>query len=160
MYVHSLYEFCYRSYIQWECHSVLAKLHPITFYRIFFWGVCGSWLNATFCFLWFTNCVLLFEKGLILGCLWPLVFVFKEHFDTRHLVKELIPSLRSWLWHHRLPNVTTIKAQPRLWWHLGVCGVTAMTENEVSISILSWYHKINFDLRVFVKPNCLSAAHV
>ena len=25
MYVHSLYEFCYRSYIQRECHSVLAK---------------------------------------------------------------------------------------------------------------------------------------
>ena len=37
--VHSLYEFCYRSYIQQECHSVLAKLHPITFYR----GVRGSW---------------------------------------------------------------------------------------------------------------------
>ena len=29
----SLYEFCYRSYIQRECHSVLAKLHPFTFYR-------------------------------------------------------------------------------------------------------------------------------
>ena len=33
MYVHSLYKFCYRSYIQRGCHSVLAKLHPITFYR-------------------------------------------------------------------------------------------------------------------------------
>ena len=32
-------------------------------------------LNATFCFLWFTNCVLLFDKNLILGCLWILVFV-------------------------------------------------------------------------------------
>ena len=32
-------------------------------------------LNATFCFLWFTNCVLLFDKNLILGCLWLLVFV-------------------------------------------------------------------------------------
>ena len=32
--VHSLYEFCYRSYIQRECHSVLAKLHPITFYIV------------------------------------------------------------------------------------------------------------------------------
>ena len=38
MYVHSLYEFCYRSYIQRECHPVLAKLHPITFYRIVFLG--------------------------------------------------------------------------------------------------------------------------
>ena len=32
-------------------------------------------LNATFCFLWFTNCVLLFDKNLMLGCLWLLVFV-------------------------------------------------------------------------------------
>ena len=46
MYVHSLYEFCYRSYIQWECHSVLAKLHPITFYR----GVRGSWAECHFLF--------------------------------------------------------------------------------------------------------------
>ena len=44
MYVHSLYEFCYRSYIQWECHSVLAKLHPMTFYR----GVRGSWAECHF----------------------------------------------------------------------------------------------------------------
>ena len=27
-------------------------------------------LNATFCFLWFTNCVLLIDISLILGCLW------------------------------------------------------------------------------------------
>ena len=46
---------------------------------------------------------------------------------------KLIPRFRSWLWHHRLPNVTTTEAAPRLWWHLGVCGVTAITENEVSI---------------------------
>ena len=46
MYVHSLYEFCYRSYIQRECHSVLAKLHPITFYR----GVRGSWAECHFLF--------------------------------------------------------------------------------------------------------------
>ena len=38
MYVHSLYEFCYRTYIQRECNSVLAKLHPITFHRIVFLG--------------------------------------------------------------------------------------------------------------------------
>ena len=35
-------------------------------------------LNATFCLLWFTNCVLLFDKSLILGCLWPLVFVLNN----------------------------------------------------------------------------------
>ena len=46
MYVHSLYEFCYRPYIQWECHSVLAKLHPITLYR----GVSGSWAECHFFF--------------------------------------------------------------------------------------------------------------
>ena len=44
--VHSLYEFCYRSYIQRECHSVLAKLHPITFY----WGMRGSWSECHFVF--------------------------------------------------------------------------------------------------------------
>ena len=32
-------------------------------------------LNAILCFLWFTNCVLLFDKNLLLGCLWHLVFV-------------------------------------------------------------------------------------
>ena len=32
-------------------------------------------LNAILCFPWFTNCVLLFDKSLILGCLWHLVFV-------------------------------------------------------------------------------------
>ena len=74
MYVHSLYEFCYRSYIQRECHSVWAKLHPITFYR----GVRCSWAECHFFFLWFTNCVLLFDQNLILGCLWLLVFVLNN----------------------------------------------------------------------------------
>ena len=78
MYVHSLYEFCYRSYIQRECHSVLAKLHPITFYRIISGECAVPGLNATFWFLWFTNCVLLFDKSLILGCLCPLVFVLSN----------------------------------------------------------------------------------
>ena len=32
-------------------------------------------LNAILCFLWFTNCVLLFDNNLILGCLWHWVFV-------------------------------------------------------------------------------------
>ena len=68
IYVHSLYELCYRSYIQLECHSVLAKLHPITFYR----GVRGSWAECHFL------CVLLFDKNLILGCLWLLVFVLNN----------------------------------------------------------------------------------
>ena len=75
------------------------------------------------------------------------------------LLKELIPSLRSWLWHQRLPNFTT-EVQPRFWSHLAVCGVTAMTSNSVSISILLWYHKINFKVGDAVKPSCLSAPQV
>ena len=43
---------------------------------------------------------------------------------------------------------------------LGVCGVTAMTENEVSNSILSWCHKINFKLADVVEPNCFSTVKV
>ena len=35
-------------------------------------------LNAAFCFLWFTNCVFLFDKNLMLGCLWLLVFVLNN----------------------------------------------------------------------------------
>ena len=40
-----------------------------------------------FCFLWFTNCVLLSDdNSLIPGSLWLLAFCFKQHFDTRYLV--------------------------------------------------------------------------
>ena len=46
IYVLSLYELCYRSYIKRDCHSVLAKLHPITFYR----GVRGTWSECHFVF--------------------------------------------------------------------------------------------------------------
>ena len=76
MYVHSLYEFCYRSYIQRECHSVLAKLHPITFYKIVFLGsaLFLGWMPL-FVFFGLPNCVLLFDKSRILGWLWPLLFV-------------------------------------------------------------------------------------
>ena len=71
IYVHSLYEFCYRSYIQW---GVIQYWRSCTPSRSI--GECAvPGLNATFCFLWFTNCVLLFDKNLILGCLWLLVFV-------------------------------------------------------------------------------------
>ena len=82
VYLHSLYEFSYRIYIyiyiyiKRECHSVMAKVHPVTICRIGECAVLG--LNATFCFLWFTNRVLLFENSLILGCLWPLVFVLNN----------------------------------------------------------------------------------
>ena len=59
--------------------SAKWQLHPITFYRIISGECAVPGLNATFCFLWFTNCVLrLFDKSLILGCLWPLVFVLNN----------------------------------------------------------------------------------
>ena len=74
MYVHSLYEFCYRSYIQRECHSVLAKLHPITFYR----GVRGSWAECHFLFSLVYQLCLAFDINLILGCLWLLLFVLNN----------------------------------------------------------------------------------
>ena len=63
----------------YNCHSVLVKLHPITFYRIVFL-VSARFLGwmPLFRFLWFTDCVLLFDKSLILGCLWLLVFVLNN----------------------------------------------------------------------------------
>ena len=72
--VHSLYEFCYRSYIQRECHSVLAKLHPIMFYR----GVRGSWAECHFLFSLVYQLCLALDINLILGCLWLLVFVLNN----------------------------------------------------------------------------------
>ena len=79
MYVHSLHEFCYRTYIQRGCHSVLAKLHPITFYRIVFMGS-ARFLGLMPLFVFFglpiVSCSL--NKSLILGCLWPLVFVLNN----------------------------------------------------------------------------------
>ena len=68
MYVHSLYEFCYRTY-----------MYIYICIYIYISGECAvPGLNATFCFLWFTNCVLLFDISLILGCLWPLVYVLNN----------------------------------------------------------------------------------
>ena len=69
--VHSLYEFCYRSYIN---GSVIQYWRSCTPSRSI--GECAvPDLNAILCFLWFTNCVLLFDNNLILGCLWHCVFV-------------------------------------------------------------------------------------
>ena len=51
-----------------------------------------------FCFLWFTNCVLLSDdNNLIPGCLWRLTFCFKQHFDTRYLVFYNPSPLRKFL---------------------------------------------------------------
>ena len=54
---------------------------------LYFWGVCAvPGLNATFCFLWFTNCVLLFDKKSNTRMLVTFRICFKQHFDTRYLV--------------------------------------------------------------------------
>ena len=68
-------------YIQRECHSILAKLHPITFYRIVFLGSARflGWMPLFVFFgLPIVSCSLLFNISLILGCLWPLLFVLKN----------------------------------------------------------------------------------
>ena len=77
--MHSLYEFCYtynRSVVQywWSCTPSPSK-------GLYFWGVRGSWLNATLCFLWFTNCVLLYDTRMLV----TFGICFKQHFDTRYL---------------------------------------------------------------------------
>ena len=52
--------------------------NPSRSIELYFWGVRGSWPECHFFFLRFTNCVLLFDKSLTLGCLWPLVFVLNN----------------------------------------------------------------------------------
>ena len=64
--------------IQLKWNQIIHESTIITFYRIISGECAVPGLNATFCFLWFTNCVLLFDKSLILGCLWPLVFVLNN----------------------------------------------------------------------------------
>ena len=79
--VHSLYEFCYRTYIyiQQECHSVLVKLHPITFYRAVFL-VSARFLGWMPLFVFFDLPIVSWSliNGPILGCLWHLVFVLNN----------------------------------------------------------------------------------
>ena len=43
-------------------------------------------LNVTFCFLWFTNCVLLFDKSDDTRMLVAVGICFKQHFVTKYLV--------------------------------------------------------------------------
>ena len=69
--MHSLCEFCYRTYIyiHKQCRSVLVKLHPITGY----WNVFGECavpvLNATFCFIGSPILPCSLMNSPILGCL-------------------------------------------------------------------------------------------
>ena len=45
---------------------------------LYFWGVRGSWAECHFLSFFLSLCALLFDKSLILGCLWPLVFVLNN----------------------------------------------------------------------------------
>ena len=66
-------------------------------------------LNATFCFFWFTNCVLFFDKSLILGCLWPLAFVLNNTLilgiwcSTIPTIPRMFLSL-DFLWEYRIQH--------------------------------------------------------
>ena len=77
----SLYECCYRGYIyiQQECHPVLVKLHPITFYKTVFLGSARflGWMPLFVIFgLPVVSCSLI--NSLILGCSWLLAFVLSN----------------------------------------------------------------------------------
>ena len=81
VYMHSLNEFCYRTYIyiRQDCHSVLVKLHHITFYRTVFLGS-ARFLGWMPLFVFFgipiVSCCMI--NSLILGCFWLLVFVLNN----------------------------------------------------------------------------------
>ena len=81
IYICILYEFCYRTYIyiQQECHSVLVKLHAITFYRTVFLGS-ARFLGWMPLFVFFGLQIVSFSliNSLILGCSWLLVFVLNN----------------------------------------------------------------------------------
>ena len=108
MCVHSLYEFCYRSYIQRECHSVLARLHPITFYR----GMRGSWSECHFVFsLVYQLCLALWSQPNT-RMLVTLCICLKQYFDTRYLVFYNTSPPRMFLsldllWEYRIQHGAT-----------------------------------------------------
>ena len=74
------------TYIQRGCHSVLAKLHPITFYRIIFLGSARflGWMPLFVFFgLPIVSCSLIkFNTRMLV----TFGICFKQHFDTRYLV--------------------------------------------------------------------------
>ena len=108
MCVHSLYEFCYRSYIQRECHSVLARLHPITSYR----GMRGSWSECHFVFsLVYQLCLALWSQPNT-RMLVTLCICLKQYFDTRYLMFYNTSPPRMFLsldllWEYRIQHGAT-----------------------------------------------------
>ena len=79
LYMSSVIGHIYHIYIQQECRSVLVKLHPITFYRIVFLGSARflGWLPF-FVFFGLPNVSCSMVNNLILGCLWPFLFVLNN----------------------------------------------------------------------------------
>ena len=61
------------------CHSVLVKLHPITFYRtVFLWSVQFLGWMPLFVFFGLPIVLLSDDNSFIPGCLWLLVFVLNN----------------------------------------------------------------------------------
>ena len=96
--------------IKFTTRSVLVKLHPITVYRTVFRECKVDWLNATVCFLWFTNCVLLYDKYSNTRMLVPLLFVLNNililgiwHSAISHLQGCFCLRISDSTWCHRTP---------------------------------------------------------
>ena len=67
------------TYIHRECCSVLVKLHPITVHKTVLGGVRGSWVECHLLFSFVSPIVsCYFIMILILGCLWPFIFVLNN----------------------------------------------------------------------------------
>ena len=65
IHMHRLYEFCYKTYIYTYTGSVVQywwSCTPSQSIGLFFGECVVPVLNNTFCFLWFTNCVLFYDK--------------------------------------------------------------------------------------------------
>ena len=93
MYVHSLYEFCYRTYIYIYIYiyngsaiQCWRSCTPSRSIGLYFWGVRGSWAECHFLFsLVYQLCLALWYKSNT-RMLVTFGICFKQHFDTRYLV--------------------------------------------------------------------------
>ena len=160
MYVHSLYEFCYRSYIgRIYNRSVIQYWRSCTPSRSI--GECAvPGLNATFCFLWFANCVLLFDKNLILGCLWLLVFVLNILIlgIWCSTIPHLLGCFCPWTFFENI-GFNTVLTDPFMS-HLA----TQLGYSAGEFQALSWYIRSFFgftflNILYFFKYSCTSILH-
>ena len=106
-------------YIYYVCifymGSSVNQLHPITFYRTVFLG-CARFLGWMLLFVFFglpiVSCSMI--NSLILGCLWPLVFILNYililgiwHSAISHLPGYFVPGtsfrISDSTWYHRTP---------------------------------------------------------